>query len=79
MLELQACVTMPSSIGQLLGPSSMLATCQAELIHVDSGKKKEKTIYILPSLANQDLNCPPLCLLINLIGQRPGGHCLRGF
>jgi hypothetical protein len=81
MLELQAGVTMSTSIGQLLGPSSELATCQAELIQpVDSEKRKEKkSIYILPSLASQHPNCPPPLLLINLMGQRPGGHCPWGF
>lgn len=70
MLDLQAYVTVQDPILQILGPSSVMATCQDELIHVDSGKGKATDI--LPSLPSQGPLCRLFLLTINLMG--PEGH-----
>lgn len=60
MLGLQAYVTVQDPILQMLGPSSsVMATCQDELIHVGSGKGK--ATGILPSLPSQGRLCRHFC------------------
>lgn len=78
MFELQACVTMPTCVGQPLGPSSTLSTCQAELIQVDSEKKNENDLHSVLS-GQPGSQLPPTISAYQPDGTKTWRSLSRGF